>query len=287
MDPLENLVNQLLAIIDSHKFGFSMAFVAVLLFIKHLVIRRLHRIHEVGSHKRYLINFYKNIFNALIALGLLTIWASEIQNLALSIAAFLVAIVFATREFIQCFMGFLYAVSARPFRVGDWINVGDVNGEVVELDWAKTTLLELDDDYGFTGRTMYIPNSQIITKAVINLNFLKRYSLHTFEIVLEPTSNPYELLPNILERARFYLEEFHDVALRYKSLIESKMDAEFIDTAPVVLVETNQYAKFKLLVTLFCPVDKRIELEQKITADIMLFWFQHNHPQQIFLTQPD
>ena len=203
------------------------------------------------------------------------VWSSEIQTLAISIAAFMVAIVLATREFIQCFMGFIYYLSARPFRVGDWIQMNSVIGEVVEMDWAKTALLEVDSQtFNFTGKHVYVPNSQLVTQTVRNLNFLRRYKLHSFEIVNEPTVNAYSLLPAFQARAQAHCEYFRDVAERYKGLIERHLEQDFIRIDPEVEIKTNELAKVVVKVSLFCPTVEAHELEHKMCSDWLSLWFK-------------
>lgn len=274
-DTLELFLSQnLWPLVESYKFIATCLMLVLAFTVRHAAIVLVRRKNPVPTNRRYKVNLFKNIANLLILIGVVAFWATELQSLAFSIAAFMVAIVLATREFIQCFLGYMYAVSARPFRVGDWVQLNHMSGEVVELDWAKVTLLEIDEHSSdYTGRHLYIPNSQIVTKSVVNLNFLKRYALHSFMVTLEPIANPYEVLPQLIERARVYCEPFKDVAERYKSYIERQLDTEFIEIEPVVEIVTNQYAKFQISVTLFCPSELKHELQQSMTADIMQFWF--------------
>jgi small-conductance mechanosensitive channel len=261
-------------LVESYKFIATCVLLFVAFSVRHGIVLLVRQQSSIPTNRRYKVNLFKNIANLLILVAVVAFWSAELQNLAFSIAAFMVAIVLATREFIQCFLGYMYAVSARPFRVGDWVQLNHMSGEVVELDWAKVTLLEIDEQSSdYTGRNLYIPNSQIVTKSVVNLNFLKRYALHSFMVTLEPTANPYEVLPQLIERARVYCEPFRDVAERYKGYIERQLDTEFIEIEPVVEIVTNQYAKFQISVTLFCPSELKHELQQNITADIMQFWF--------------
>lgn len=260
--------------VNDFKLIASLALLAVVLLIKQALVSALRRRYRRGANKRVVVNSFKNIVNLLLLVFLISLWSGELQSLAFSIAAFMVAIVLATREFIQCFLGYLYAISARPFRVGDWVQLNNVSGEVVELDWAKVTVLEIDEhSMDYTGRHLYIPNSLIVTKTVINLNFLKRYAIHQFKVTLEPHSNPYEILPQLLDRARHYCEGFRDVAERYKGLIERQLDTEFIEIEPDISVETNQFGKYEICVSLFCPSEQKHSIQQKITADIFLHWF--------------
>ena len=258
----------------SHKLPASALLVVLFLASKRLILRLLRkRSKRTGEDRRHSINIIEQLGNAILLILLMMLWSSEIQSLAISIAAFMVAIVLATREFIQCFMGFIYYLGARPFRVGDWIQMNNIQGEVVEMDWAKTALLEVDpDSYTYTGKHLYIPNSQLVTQTVRNLNFLRRYTLHTFTLVMEPETNPYALLPTFREKTLAHCEHFREVAMRYKALIERHMEAEFIDIDADIAIETNQFAKLRVTISLFCPIEESHGLQQKISADWMSLW---------------
>ncbi len=98
--------------------------------------------------------------------------------------------------------------------------------------------------------------------------------MHSFTITNEPLLNAYAILPRFVERAKEHCEYYREVAARYKSVIERHLDVEFITTDPEVTVETNQYAKLNVSVSLFCPTADAQDLEQKICADWMALWYQ-------------
>ncbi|WP_334062298.1 mechanosensitive ion channel family protein [Alteromonas genovensis] len=272
----EQLWQQLIAYANEYKLVASILLLVMLHYVKKGLLRLIkHRSTRHGEDRRNQINILEQLGNALIIILLMVVWSSEIQTLAISIAAFMVAIVLATREFIQCFMGFIYYLGARPFRVGDWIQMNNVIGEVVEMDWAKTALLEVDpESFNFTGKHVYVPNSQLVTQTVKNLNFMRRYRLHSFEIVNEPTVNAYSLLPAFHARAQAHCEYFRDVAERYKGLIERHLEQEFIRIDPEVEIKTNELAKVVVKVSLFCPTAEAHELEHKMCSDWLSLWFR-------------
>jgi small-conductance mechanosensitive channel len=271
MDNIDVWLDTLYQGIQHYKFAGSLTFICVFLAVKKsvlFVIRRRSKLR--GEDKRHQINTIQQLSNAGMFVVLLVIWSTEIQYFAISIAAFMVAIVFATKEFIQCLIGFIYYLTAKPFRVGEWVQLDkDTFGEVVQIDWTKTLLLEIHpDDLDFTGKHLHVPNSKLITHSTKNLNFLKRYKLHTFEVTLEshiPVQNFIDRFQGIAERA---CADFHDVALRYKAVIERQLDAEFINVEPILMFTTNQFAKQVVSVTLFCPTDAVVSVQQQITVDM-------------------
>ena len=281
IDPAQ-LWHQFISFANDYKLLTSLVLLIVLLFIKKGVLRLIRRISSHrGEDRRNQINILEQLGNAIIIIVLMMVWSSEIQTLAISIAAFMVAIVLATREFIQCFMGFIYYLGARPFRVGDWIQMNNIIGEVVEMDWAKTALLEVDpESFNYTGKHVYVPNSQLVTQTVRNLNFMRRYRLHSFEIVNEPSVNAYSLLPAFHARAQAHCEYFRDVAERYKGLIERHLEQEFIRIDPEVEIKTNELAKVVVKVSLFCPTAEAHELEHKMCSDWLSLWFKAQKEEQ-------
>ncbi|WP_408609426.1 mechanosensitive ion channel family protein [Alteromonas pelagimontana] len=271
---VDNWWLQIVYLTDTYKLFSSAIIVVLFLAAKRLILKLIKmRSKRKGEDRRHTINILEQLGNASLLILLMLLWGNEIQSLAISIAAFMVAIVLATREFIQCFMGFIYYLGAKPFRVGDWIQMNNIVGEVVEMDWAKTALLEVDhESFSYTGKHVYVPNSQLVTQTVKNLNFLRRYTLHSFSIINEPSVNPYSLLPTFIAKAKGHCEYFRDVAERYKGLIERHMEVEFIQIDPDIAVETNQFAKLKVTVSLFCPTAEAHALQQKISADWMDLW---------------
>ena len=281
IDPAQ-LWHQFISFANDYKLLTSLVLLIVLLFLKKGVLRLIRRISSHrGEDRRNQINILEQLGNAFIIIVLMMVWSSEIQTLAISIAAFMVAIVLATREFIQCFMGFIYYLGARPFRVGDWIQMNNIIGEVVEMNWANTALLEVDpESFNYTGKHVYVPNSQLVTQTVRNLNFMRRYRLHSFEIVNEPSVNAYSLLPAFHARAQAHCEYFRDVAERYKGLIERHLEQEFIRIDPEVEIKTNELAKVVVKVSLFCPTAEAHELEHKMCSDWLSLWFKAQKEEQ-------
>jgi small-conductance mechanosensitive channel len=108
-----------------------------------------------------------------------------------------VAIGFAFREILQNFLAGILILLAEPFRVGDEIRAGGLNGFVQEIQ-ARATLLKTSD-----GFLVVIPNSNIYTEklTVLNAYDVRRTSLDVSVGFRE----------NLEEVRRLMVEAIHDV----------------------------------------------------------------------------
>ncbi len=260
-----------------NKALITFVLISTVMLLKLVTVRALKRYaKKKNMDKRHVQTLISNIFSLGLLILIFTIWSDEIQKFALSIAAFLAAIVIATREFILCFIGFVYTLSTRPFRVGDWIQVGNHYGEVSSLDWAKIAILEINKhDYHYTGESLYLPNSQLITTPVKNLNFLKRYAVHHFTITRDSSVNPYDFIDELQENATAYCSDFIEVATRYNSLIENRLEIHIAGPEPHIQIATSELGDTQIVFTIFCPTDKAMDIEQKLTSDVFSLWFAH------------
>jgi small-conductance mechanosensitive channel len=149
---------------------------------------------------------------------------------------------------------------------------------VTDSDWLTTTLFDVDlgaDTYSYTGRTSVIPNSMLLTSTVQNLNFMRRYVAHTFSITRHSAKvNLFEMRDPILTRIHEYSAHFRDVAIRYNNLIEKRLDIKMPSPEPSVRITTTHDGHDVFTVTLFCPTQEAAQIEQKITEDFMVLWFE-------------
>jgi len=53
----------------------------------------------------------------------------------------------------------------RPYKVGDWLKVGEIYGEVMEINWRSSRLRTNDNIY------LDIPNNEIVRTTIVNLHY--------------------------------------------------------------------------------------------------------------------
>lgn len=84
-------------------------------------------------------------------------------NLALVASALSVGIGFGLQAITQNFISGLILMAERPVRVGDWIRLGDQEGDVKRIN-VRATEIQIGDR-----STLIVPNSELITKSVRNM----------------------------------------------------------------------------------------------------------------------
>lgn len=233
----------------------------------------LHLIRGQGvlsDSRRWWMVTVRNVLSALIVFGLFVVWAPEIEEFALSITAFVVALVIATKELILCLTGATWRRTSQAFDIGDWVEIGGHSGEVVDETLFVTQLQEIEKrEYRYTGRTIAVPNSLLLTQPVINHNFRKRFLEHEFTLHAPADAPAMAIRSAIAAALSAEFAAFDAVARRYSAVIEKRAGVKLREPAPTVRIETNIYGMIGFRCALFCPRDKAAELEQ-VAASAML-----------------
>jgi small-conductance mechanosensitive channel len=258
----------------SGRLFVSLSLIGVIIALRLLLIRVVRGKSEIISEsQRRGISAIKNLTWLLIFAVLLMVWFSEIRNFALSIAAVAIAIVIATKELILCVSGALLKATSGTFTVGDWVEIGEVRGEVIEYNFFATTIQEIEpgNRYDFTGKSIVVPNSLFLTTYVKNLNFMKRYVFHRFTV----TSNEYfsvtEMKAMILRRLEKYTEHFIDVARRYNNMLRTRVGIALPCPESQVYFSTNREGGKEITISLFCPTNEAPDIEQRVILNVIDF----------------
>lgn len=126
---------------------------------------------SVASLAAY-VGFVIVIALALSALGV------GLQQIAWVASALAVGIGFGLQAIVQNFVSGLILLAERPVRVGDWVSLGDIEGDVRRIN-ARATEIQKGDR-----STVIVPNSEFITKAVRNVTHNSPLGLVQFKLPL-------------------------------------------------------------------------------------------------------
>jgi len=108
----------------------------------------------------------------------------------------------ALRDFIVAFFGWFALMGRNGIRVGDWVEIRGVSGEVVEIGLLKTIVLEMGD-WGSTGsptgRKVAFVNSFAIEDHYFNFSTAGQWFWDELQVSLPTTADPYRLSLRIRE----------------------------------------------------------------------------------------
>ncbi|USD66274.1 mechanosensitive ion channel family protein [Vibrio sp. SCSIO 43136] len=263
-------------ILLSNQLFLSVLLVLIIALTRQVAISLIRGdVNFLSQDQRSWISRTKNGTFALAVILLFTIWNDEIREFALSLTAIAVAVVVASKEIILCITGSIQRASTRSFRIGDWIEVGNVCGEVIDHNLMATVVQEIDLHHGryhYTGKTATLPNSMFFTTPVKNLNFMKRYVYHSFDITVPSFQNLYPLLPSMLAKIDDHCEDFIDIAKRYNVVIERHAGVDLPGAEPHIDIATTDTGEQVVHFMIFCPTERAAELEQLIREDFMMMY---------------
>ncbi|CAM3345677.1 mechanosensitive ion channel family protein [Halomonas lysinitropha] len=256
----------------------SVALVAVLVTLRFLVVRVIRGREEILSDsRRAWLARIRSVTVVLALAGLVLIWLPSLHTFALSLTAFAVALVIATKELILCLSGTVLRVVNQPFEIGDWVEIGNLRGEVVDETMLATTLQEIGGPVGrfeYSGKTIVVPNSVFLTTSVRNQNFFKKWVYLEVCVVLEPDVDMRSELPGLEDEVGALHAPHAELAQRYSALIRKRSGIDIADPRPRVTLATTDIGKQRVGVTLFCPTPSAFELEQAINDAVLRRYWQ-------------
>jgi small-conductance mechanosensitive channel len=108
----------------------------------------------------------------------------------------------ALKDFIVAFFGWLILMGRNGIRLGDWVEINGVSGEVVELGMFHTVLLETGNwsDPGHpTGRRVTFTNSFAIEKHYFNFSTSGQWLWDELQVVVPAGRDPYPVVDSIMK----------------------------------------------------------------------------------------
>ncbi|MBI3332303.1 mechanosensitive ion channel, partial [Candidatus Peregrinibacteria bacterium] len=198
---------------------------------------------------------------------------AEYPGIITSFAIIGAGLAVALQDVVKDFIGWLVIVQNRRFSLGQRITVGGNTGDVIDIGPLRTTLLEVatapgNADLERTGRTLYLPNSVVLSQALLNYNTTSDFIKAEMEVVITYESDWKEgekILMDILKEEN---EEFAEKARRQSLTRTQQFYFSHELRAPVVFMDlANDGVRF--ILRYYVPIGERRLIGTSIAKKIL------------------
>ena len=113
----------------------------------------------------------RNIIFVTAIILIILVWLRPQQNMAVIIGLIVAGIILASQSAISSFGGYLLIVSSNLYGIGDRISINDVTGDVMDIGFMRTTIMEIGQWVGadqYTGRIVTISNKALYDNPIFN-----------------------------------------------------------------------------------------------------------------------
>jgi small-conductance mechanosensitive channel/CRP-like cAMP-binding protein len=177
---------------------------------------------------------------------------------------------FAAQNLLSSVIAGLSLQIQRPYKVGDWLKVGDNYGEVMEIRWGATRLRTND------AITLHIPNNEMVKQTIVNLSYPSR--THSMRLYM---GAEYGAAPNRVKEAllratiqapgvekhpppQVYVSEYGDSAIIYQIKFTMSTHSGYFETRDAIY--TNAWYIFRRRkITIPFPI-RTLEINRRQTS---------------------
>jgi small-conductance mechanosensitive channel len=123
---------------------------------------------------------------------LVDIWVQGMTGLATYLGLLSAGIAIALQDPLTNFVGWIFILTRRPFKVGDRVQLGNFQGDVVDIRVFRFIILEIGNwvhaDQS-TGRVIHVPNGLVFKNPVANYDEAFGYIWNEIEVLVTFESN--------------------------------------------------------------------------------------------------
>jgi len=169
------------------------------------------KISNRKKHRYRKITYY--VATIIVFIILATIWSGTTKSLSTIIGVASAGVAIALQQVLLNIAGWFLLIIRRPFDIGDRIEIGGVQGDVIDISLFQTSLLEIgnwvDADQS-TGRIVHCPNSLVFKVPLFNYTKGFEFIWNEIKVLVTFESNwqrGKEIILNSVAKEQQQLEE--------------------------------------------------------------------------------
>ena len=252
------------------------AFIVLIIAVTILIGRLLHRLltsRALLDRRRqqtlqFVLSFSIQLVGALLILILIFGTPRQTPTVIGLAGAGLTVVL---KDFIVAFFGWFILMGRNGVRVGDWVEINGVGGEVVEVGLLRTTLLETGNwtESGRpTGRRVAFMNSYAIEDHYFNFSTAGQWLWEELHITLPSGKDPYGLRDAIRAAVEEITHEDSDLATReWRRLSQLHGSLSTISAQPTV--ELRPAGGLEVVIRYITRVQDRFEMRSRLNQQLL------------------
>ena len=238
---------------NGRKLLLSISFIGVVLLVS-WVLRGavglvLGKADRASVQTRFWTRQAVSLLAAIVLIvGMMSIWFNDPTRLATAFGLMSAGLAFALQQVITAIAGYFVILRGSTFSVGDRISMGGVRGDVLQLGFIQTTIMEMGQpppvqgadpamwvkSRQFTGRIVTVSNAKIFSEPVFNYtrDFPFLWEEMTIPITYKADRGRVEKI--LLEAARRHGVDTGAMAADAKEDLQKRFGVEPIELEPRV-----------------------------------------------------
>ena len=181
--------------VEGYRVGIAVATLLVLYFIYNTILRVLKDRGEELGLEPHVINALKLLLRVawliVASTSLLTIFDIPADLFVGTSALLGAALGFGSSQTINNVVAGFYVLLSQPFKVKDYVKIGDLEGQVEEISINYTNL------YTPTFNLLKVPNTQVMNSRILNLTH-EGYIKYTFNIGFSHNFTENDIIQNVI-----------------------------------------------------------------------------------------
>ena len=278
MERLSEWINSSLGIGHSLQYKVFASLMAILLvFLARKLLQRLllRSVTDVKIRYNWAKGFsYFGYFFLFLIIA--PIWITELHSFGAFLGLLTAGLAVALKDPISNFFAWVYILIKKPFEMGDRIQIGSSEGDVLDISFFEFTLLEIKNwveaDQS-TGRIIHMPNGLLFTRPVFNYNQAMDYIWNEVPLMISFESNWQKAKEILLEIEESKLSPMIQNVESKFGEAQKKYYVYNTDLNPTVYTRIKPNG-VQLTLRYLCPPKKRREFEQVAMEEILLRFVQ-------------
>lgn len=279
MEAWSNWIYESLGITHTVQYdiGATLLIFLIVILLRKLFLRLMMR-HNSDIKTRY--NWIKSssyISYIIILFFITPIWIKELHSFGTFFGLLSAGLAVALKDPISNFFAWIYIILKKPFEMGDRIQIGKSEGDILDISFFEFTLLEIKNwveaDQS-TGRIVHVPNGLLFTQPVINYNQAMDYIWHEIPVMVTFESNWRKAKQILLDIERNKLKPLIKNAEPEFDKAKREYFVHYNNINPTVYTGIKSNG---VLLTLryLCPPKKRRDFEQTAFEEILNEFEKH------------